>query len=155
MLNYRRWNVPVGIPDNFGEHVKLMFDLQWLAYQADITRVFTFMYGREVGSRTYPEIGLSDGHHSMSHHGDRAENLERLAKLNTYQADLFAYFLEKLRSTPDGDGTLLDHSLLLYGAGLSNPKHPFAQRTSRSCWRGGRRAPSRGDGIWRVRSRRR
>ena len=112
---------PMGIPDNFGEHVRLMFDLQWLAYQADITRVFTFMYGREVGSRIYPEIGLTDGHHAMSHHGDRAENLERYAKLNTYQADLFAYFLEKLRSTPDGDGTLLDHSLLLFGAGLSNP----------------------------------
>ena len=98
-----------------------MFDLQWLAYQADITRVFTFMYGREVGSRTYPEIGLSGGHHAMSHHGDRPENIERYAKLNTYQMDLFRYFVDRLASTPDGDGTLLDHCLLLYGAGMSNP----------------------------------
>ena len=112
---------PVGIPDDFGDHVRLMFDLQWLAYQADITRVFTFMYGREVGSRTYPEIGLTGGHHSMSHHGDRPEALERYARLNTYQTDLFRYFVERLASTPDGDGTLLDHCLLLYGAGMSNP----------------------------------
>ena len=112
---------PVGIPDNFGDHVRLMFDLQWLAFQADITRVFTFMYGREVGSRTYPEIGLTGGHHAMSHHGDRPDNLERYAKLNTYQADLFRYFVDKLASTPDGDGSLLDHSLLLYGGGMSNP----------------------------------
>ena len=112
---------PIGIPDNFGDHVRLMFDLQWLAYQADITRVFTFMYGREVGSRTYPEIGLVGGHHSLSHHGDRRENIERYAKLNTYQVELFQYFLDKLASTPDGDGNLLDHSLLLYGAGMSNP----------------------------------
>ena len=112
---------PVGIPDDFGEHVRLMFDLQWLAYQADITRVFTFMYGREVGSRTYPEIGLIGGHHAMSHHGDRPEAIERYAKLNTYQTDLFRYFVDRLASTPDGDGTLLDHCLLLYGAGMSNP----------------------------------
>ncbi len=112
---------PVGIPDNFGDHVRLMFDLQWLAYQADITRVFTFMYGREVGSRTYPEIGLAGGHHAMSHHGDRPEALERYARLNTYQTELFRYFVDRLASTPDGDGTLLDHSLLLYGAGMSNP----------------------------------
>ena len=112
---------PIGIPDNFGDHVRLMFDLQWLAFQADITRVFTFMYGREVGSRTYPEIGLTGGHHAMSHHGDRPENLERYAKLNTYQTDLFRYFVDKLAATPDGDGSLLDHSLLLYGGGMSNP----------------------------------
>jgi hypothetical protein len=112
---------PVGIPDDFGDHIRLMFDLQWLAYQADITRVFTFMYGREVGSRTYPEIGLTGGHHAMSHHGDRPEALARYAKLNTYQTDLFRYFVDRLASTPDGDGTLLDHSLLLYGAGMSNP----------------------------------
>ena len=112
---------PMGIPDNFGDHVRLMFDLQWLAYQADITRVFTFMFGREVSSRIYPEIGLTGGHHSLSHHGDRPENLERYAKLNTYQAELFTYFVDKLASTPDGDGSLLDHSLLLYGGGMSNP----------------------------------
>ena len=113
---------PMGIPDNFGEHVKLMFDLQWLAYQADITRVFTFMYGREVGSRSYPEIGLPGGHHAMSHHGDKPDNLGRYAKLNTYQAELFRYFVDKLAATPDGDGSLLDHCLLLYGGGMSNPQ---------------------------------
>jgi hypothetical protein len=111
---------PAAIPEVFGDHVKLMFDLQWLAYQADITRVFTFMYGREVGSRTYPEIGITDAHHPLSHHGDRAEQMTKYAKLNTYQAQLFAYFVEKLKSTPDGDGSLLDHTLLLYGAGLSD-----------------------------------
>lgn len=111
---------PAGIPEVFGDHVKLMFDLQWLAYQADITRVFTFMYGREVGSRTYPEIGITDAHHPLSHHGDRAEQMTKYAKLNTYQTDLFAYFVEKMKSTPDGDGSLLDHTLLLYGAGLSD-----------------------------------
>jgi hypothetical protein len=111
---------PAAIPEVFGDHVKLMFDLQWLAYQADITRVFTFMYGREVGSRTYPEIGITDAHHPLSHHGDRAEQMTKYAKLNTYQTQLFAYFVEKLKSTPDGDGSLLDHTLLLYGAGLSD-----------------------------------
>lgn len=112
---------PVGIPTLFADHVNLMLDLQWLAYQADLTRVFTFMFGREISSRIYPELGLTEGHHAISHHGDNPENILKLAKLNTHQTDLFASFLEKLRSTPDGDGSLLDHSLLLYGAGLSNP----------------------------------
>jgi hypothetical protein len=112
---------PMGIPDRFDDHVKLMFDLQWLAYQADITRVFTFMLGREVSSRTFPEIGLSEPHHGLSHHRDDPKQLEKFAKLGNYQAQLFASFLEKLRSTPDGDGNLLDHSMILYGAGLSNP----------------------------------
>ena len=112
---------PVGIPDDFGEHVRLMLDLQWLAYQADITRVFTFMFGREISSRTYPELGLTEGHHAISHHRDDPETMARVAKLNTYQTQLFAEFLQKLDSTPDGDGSLLDHSLLLYGAALSNP----------------------------------
>ena len=112
---------PMGLPNDFAEHVGLMLDLQWLAFQADLTRVFTFMFGREISSRTYPELGLPEGHHSMSHHRDIPENMARLAKLNTYQTDLFASFLQKLDSTPDGDGSLLDHSLLLYGAGLSNP----------------------------------
>jgi hypothetical protein len=112
---------PMGIPDRFDEHVKLMFDLQSLAYQADITRVFTFMLGREVSSRTFPEIGQSEPHHGLSHHRDDPTQLEKFAKLNTYQTQLFASFLEKLRSTPDGDGNLLDHSMILYGAGLSNP----------------------------------
>jgi hypothetical protein len=112
---------PRGIPENFGEHVKLMYELQWLAFQADLTRVVTFMLGRELNFRTYPEIGVNEGHHGLSHHGDRPEQLEKLAKLNTYQTELFAWFLDKLRATPDGDGNLLDHSLFLYGASLSNP----------------------------------
>jgi hypothetical protein len=111
---------PMGIPDRFDEHAKLMFDLQCLAFQADITRVFTFMLGRETSSRSFPEIGLSAPHHGMSHHGNRPDEMQKYAKVNTYYTEQFAYFLEKLQSTRDGDGTLLDHSLLLYGAGLSN-----------------------------------
>ena len=107
---------PPGIPETFGEHVKLMYELQWLAFQADLTRVVTFMLGRELNFRTYPEIGLTQGHHTMSHHQEKPENIERYAKLNTYQTDLFAAFLSKLASTPEGDGTLLDQSLFLYGA---------------------------------------
>src|SRR5688572_4202144 len=112
---------PAGIPDRFGEHVKLMYELQWLAFQADLTRVVTFMLGRELNFRTYPEIGLTQGHHTMSHHQERPENIERYAKLNTYQTDLFAWFLSKLATTPEGDGTLLDHSLFLYGGAFGNP----------------------------------
>ena len=111
---------PVGIPEKYDDHVKLMFDLQWLAYQADLTRVFTFMFGRELGGRPYPELDISDGHHAASHHGNRPEDMLRLAKLNAYHVDLFAYFLKRLQSTPEGDGTLLDHTLMLYGAGLSD-----------------------------------
>jgi hypothetical protein len=112
---------PRGIPENFGDHVRLMYELQWLAFQADMTRVVTFMLGRELNFRTYPEIGFLEGHHGVSHHGDRPEQLEKLAKLNTYQTELFAEFLAKLKATPEGDGNLLDHSLFLYGASLSNP----------------------------------
>jgi Protein of unknown function (DUF1552) len=112
---------PAGIPDRFEDHVKLMFDLQWLAYQADLTRVFTFMMGREVCSRTFPELGVSEPHHGLSHHRDDAEQLGKVARINTYQAGLFASFLGRLQSTPEGDGTMLDHSMTLYGAGLSNP----------------------------------
>jgi Protein of unknown function (DUF1552) len=112
---------PMGIPERFDEHVKLMYDLQCLAFQADVTRVVTFMLGRELNFRTYPEIGITEGHHGLSHHSDDPNKLSRYAKLNTYQAQLFAAFLERLRSTPDGDGNLLDHSMFLYGAALSNP----------------------------------
>jgi len=112
---------PSGIPERFDEHVKLMYELQWLAFRSDTTRVVTFMLGRELNFRTYPEIGITEGHHGLSHHGDSLGQIDKLARLNTYQATLFAWFLEKLQSTPDGDGTLLDHSLFLYGAGLSNP----------------------------------
>ena len=112
---------PTGIPGRFDEHVKLMFELQWLAFRGDLTRVVTFMLGRELNFRTYPEIGINEGHHGLSHHQDNPAQLAKYARLNTYQTELFAGFLERLRSTPDGDGTLLDHSLFLYGAGLSNP----------------------------------
>ena len=112
---------PPGIPETFGEHVQLMYELQWLAFQADLTRVVTFMLGRELNFRTYPEIGLTQGHHTMSHHQEKPENIERYAKLNTYQTQLFAAFLSKLESTPEGEGTLLDHSTFLYGGAFGNP----------------------------------
>jgi hypothetical protein len=112
---------PVGIPDSFGDHLKLMYDLQWLAFQADLTRVFTMMLGRELVGRPYPELGVPESHHGLSHHRDDPVNLTKLTKINTYHIELLTHFLEKLKATPDGDGTLLDHVLLLYGAGLSNP----------------------------------
>ena len=112
---------PIGIPSKYDDHLKLLYDLQWLAFQGDLTRVFSLMYGRELNSRSYPEIGISEPHHGLSHHGDKPEQIEKFSKLNQFQVDLFAYFLEKLKSTPDGDGNLLDHSLLLYGGAMSNP----------------------------------
>ena len=112
---------PVGIPGKFDEHCKLMFDLQCLAYQADITRVFTLLMGRESSQRAYPEIGVPQPHHGTSHHRDDPETLARYAKIIAYESQQVAYFLDKLRSTPDGDGNLLDNTILLYGAGLSNP----------------------------------
>jgi hypothetical protein len=112
---------PPGIPETFGQHVELMYELMWLAFQADLTRVVTFMLGRELNFRTYPEIGLTQGHHTMSHHQEKPENIERYAKLNTYQTDLFAEFLTKLASTREGDGTLLDQSMFLYGGAFGNP----------------------------------
>jgi len=111
---------PAGIPDRFDEHARLMFDLLVLALRADTTRVFTFMLGRETSPRTFAEIGISEPHHGLSHHGNRAEQFEKYAKINVYQMQQFAYFIEKLQATPDGDGTLLDHVLLMYGGGLSN-----------------------------------
>ena len=112
---------PTGIPDRFDQYVNVMFDMVALAFQTDITRVVTFMLGRELNFRTYPEIGITEGHHGLSHHGDDPAKLARYAKLGAYQAELFSRFLNTLRSTSDGDGSLLDRSLLLYGAGLSNP----------------------------------
>ena len=97
-----------------------MFDLLALAYEADLTRVFTFMMAREASQRIYPKIGVTEPHHHVSHHGNEPEKLARLVKLNTYHMQLFAKFLEKLASTPDGDGSLLDHSLILYGSGMSD-----------------------------------
>ena len=110
----------IGVPERFDDHTKLMFDLQCLAFQGDITRVTTFMYGAEQRARMYPEIGLNESHHSMSHHGDNPENLAKYAKLCTWHVELFSYLIEKMRATPDGDGNLLDHSLMMIGGGMSN-----------------------------------
>jgi hypothetical protein len=111
---------PIGIPFQFEEHIALMYGLLALAYQADITRVATFMVAREESNRTYPQIGVHEGHHATSHHQNRPEKLEKLAKIQLYHIELFASFLQKLQSTADGDGTLLDHSLILYGSNMSN-----------------------------------
>lgn len=110
----------IGVPDRFDDHAKLMFDLQHLAFQGDITRVTTFMYGAEQRARMYPEIGLNESHHAMSHHGNSPENFVKYAKLCTWHVDLFAYLVEKMKNTPDGDGTLLDHSMLMIGGGMSD-----------------------------------
>ncbi|MCZ6489705.1 MAG: DUF1552 domain-containing protein [Acidobacteria bacterium] len=111
---------PVGIPATFEEHAKLMFDLQVLAYQTDLTRVGTFMMGRGQSNRTYREIGVPDAHHPLSHHQSDPVKLEKLYKINLYHSRLFAYFLEKLQSTPDGDGSLLDHVMIVYGSAMSD-----------------------------------
>jgi len=121
--DYSRMNVPaqpVGIPENFEEHINLMFDLMALAWQADISRVSTFMVARELSGMTYPQIGVHDPHHAISHHQHNPELMDKLTKINTYHASLFGRYLEKLRSTPDGDGTLLDHAMILYGGGMSD-----------------------------------
>ncbi|HUA20536.1 MAG TPA: DUF1552 domain-containing protein [Bryobacteraceae bacterium] len=112
---------PIGVPDSFPEHAKLMFELQVLAYQAEITRVSTFMIARDLSQRTFPQIGVPEPHHSVSHHGNNPVMIAKLEKINNYHATLFGYFLDKLRATPDGDGNLLDHSIILYGSSMSNP----------------------------------
>jgi hypothetical protein len=111
---------PLGVPGSFAEHAGLMYDLQLLAYQTDRTRVTTFMSGHELSGRTYREIGVPDAHHPLSHHRNVPEALAKLTKINTYHVTLFASFLEKLKATPDGDGSLLDHVMIMYGAGMSN-----------------------------------
>lgn len=111
---------PEGVPATFEEHVKLMFDLQLLAYQTDLTRVITFMMGREVSSRTYPQIGVPDAHHPLSHHEYDPHKIATMAKINVFHATLFATYLKRLRETPDGDGSLLDHMVMLYGCGMSD-----------------------------------
>jgi hypothetical protein len=111
---------PTGIPALFEEHAKLMYDMQVLAYQADLTRVISFMVGHESSTRAYPEIGVPDAHHPLSHHGGNQEKIAMLIKINQHHAAAFSYYLTKLDSTPDGDGTLLDHMILLYGSGMSD-----------------------------------
>ena len=112
---------PMGVPAAYGDHAKLMFDLQVLAFQGDITRVTTFQLARETSNRTYPEVGVTDPHHPLSHHGNDPDKIARMAKINAFHVSLFAGFLEKLKATPEGTGSLLDHSLFLYGSGMGNP----------------------------------
>ena len=112
---------PVGVPAAYADHARLMFDLQVLALQGDVTRVITFQLARETSNRTYPEIGVPDPHHPLSHHGNDPDKIARMAKINQFHVSLFAEFLGKLKATPEGNGTLLDHSLYLYGSGIGNP----------------------------------
>ena len=111
---------PAGVPFDFEEHVKLMYELMALSYQADITRVITFMVSREVSNRTYTQIGVTDGHHAISHHQNRAEKMEKNVRIQTFNVNQFRGFIEKMKQTPDGDGSLLDHSVILYGSNMSN-----------------------------------
>jgi hypothetical protein len=112
---------PVGVPAAYADHARLMFDLQLLALQGDVTRVVTFQLARETSNRTYPEIGVPDPHHPLSHHGNDPEKIARMAKVNQFHVSLFAEYLQKLKATPEGEGTLLDSTLILYGSGIGNP----------------------------------
>src|SRR5258708_95796 len=111
---------PIGVPDSFSEHVKLMFDLQALAFASDLTRVFAFKLGRDASNRTYPESGFKGAFHSSSHHGEREERIAEFATINTYHVSMVPYFLEKLKNTPDGEGTLLDNTLVIYGSPMGD-----------------------------------
>lgn len=112
---------PAGVPASYADHARLMFDLQVLAMQGDVTRVITFQLARETSNRTYNEIGVPDPHHPLTHHGNDPGKVERMAKINAFHVSLFAYFLEKLKATPEGEGSLLDNSLYLYGSGMGDP----------------------------------
>jgi hypothetical protein len=116
---------PPGIPGQFADHAQLMMDLLALAYQADLTRVSTFMIGREVSSRPYPEIGIPDSHHPLSHHENDLQKLDKLGQINLHHMKQFGHFVEKLKAAQEGDGTLLDSSLLVYGAGISDSNTHF------------------------------
>ena len=108
------------MPETFAAHAKLMFDLQVLAFQTDMTRVITFMLGREFGSRNYREIGIPEGHHTVTHHQNKQVQIDKVIKIDLFQEQMFAYYIDRLKSTPDGDGTLLDHMAVLQGGGISN-----------------------------------
>jgi hypothetical protein len=112
---------PVGVPEAYADHARLMFDLQVLALQGDITRIVTFQLAREASNRTYPEIGVSEAHHPLTHNNGDPEKIAKVAKINQFHVSLFAEFLKKLQGTPEGNGTLLDHVLYLYGSGMGNP----------------------------------
>jgi hypothetical protein len=111
---------PVGVPAKYSDHAKLMMDLQVLAWQGDVTRVAVFQLARETSNRAYTELGIGEGHHPLTHNGGNPEMLAKCARINAYHVSMFAYLLEKLKATPDGDGNLLDHSALLYGSGMSD-----------------------------------
>jgi hypothetical protein len=113
-------DAPVGVPESFEEHAALMFELLAVAYQADLTRVFTYMMAREASQRTYPVLGIAETHHDVSHHGNQPEKMALHAKIDTHYAELFAAFVDRLRNSPDGDGSVLDHSLIVFGAGMSD-----------------------------------
>ena len=112
---------PLGVPESYAEHARLMFELQLLALQGDVTRVITFQLARETSNRAYPEIGVPEPHHPLTHHGNDPVKIEKMAKINRFHVSLFAEFLDKLRKTREGEGSLLDHSLYLYGSGMGNP----------------------------------
>ena len=114
---------PAGVPENYDEHVRLLFDLLVLGYQADVTRVSCMQLARELSGRTYPDVGVPEGHHTVSHHQLDPHNIEQYTKINIHQMTLFSEFIEKMRNTPDGDGTLLDHSIMLYGTGMGDGDH--------------------------------
>jgi hypothetical protein len=111
---------PIGVPDSFREHVEVMFDLQALAFMSDLTRVFSFKMGRDASGRVYPESGTTRGFHPASHHGEREDRVLEFAKINTYHVSLIPYFLEKLKNTPDGDASLLDRTMVVYGSPMGN-----------------------------------
>src|SRR4029434_4306743 len=111
---------PAGVPFDFEEHVRLMYELMTLAYQAQITRGIIVIVSREAGNRAYTQVGVTDGHHAISHHQNRAEKMEKNVRIQTFNVNMFGEFLTKLKDTPDGDGSLLDHTVLLYGSNMSN-----------------------------------
>jgi hypothetical protein len=113
-------DAPIGVPESYQDHVHLLFDLMAVAWQADLTRVGSFMMAREASMKTYPEIGITEPHHTISHHREKPDVKMAHASLNAYHMSLFAKFIAKLKATPDGDGTLLDHSMVFYGSGMSN-----------------------------------
>ena len=112
--------MPVGVPESFDEHIKLQFDLLALAFRGDITRVGTLLYARDLTSRNYPDSGVTVSFHGGSHHGEDPKRIDEYSKMNQYHIAMLAHFIEKLAKTPDGDGTLLDHSLVLYGTNMGN-----------------------------------
>ena len=133
---------PAGIPVSYDEHARLMFDMQALAFQTDATRIITFQIGREQSGATYPQIGVSDSHHPISHHGGDKNKMAALQRINTYHISLFGYFLDRLAETTDGDGSVLDHIAILYGSAISDGN----RTTSTTCRSSSRAAPAAGSG---------